>query len=135
MFTINSRRLLPVTLCASLCSFLLFAETLPPELTVPEGDPLAALLNLILNFKAMSPLVIGSAVVTILVQSLKKFLPSGNVVRAVVTGLSVIWAVLQSLIGGLSILDASVMVFLTMGGAVAIYEFAIKPFLPASPKV
>jgi len=102
-------------------------------LEVPEGDPLAALLNLVLNFKAMGPVAIGSLATTIIVQSLRKFLPSSIARKGAVVGLGVLYAVLQSIIGGLGILDALVLVLLTSGGAVALYEWVIKPIIKPKP--
>lgn len=122
-----SLAVLSFTLVSKIC----FAESIE----VPEGDPLATLLQLILNFKALGPVAIAALVVTFVVQGLKKFFPpaSSNVSRAIVTVLSVAYGIIQQVISGLSVLDSLVFVLLTMGGAVMIYEFAIKPFLPKSP--
>lgn len=110
-------------------TIMLVATVLLAEgIDVPEGDPLQALLGLITSWSAMSPIMIGSAIVTIVVQSVRKFLPSSKARKAVVVLGGVVWAVLQALINGLGLVEALVMVLLTMGGAVAIYEWVIKPF-------
>jgi len=94
----------------------------------PEGDPLASLLALITNWKASTPVVLGSAVVAFVVQAARKFLPSGAVRKGLVVVGGVVWAVFQSMINdGMGWLDGAIMVLLTMGGAVAIYEWVIKP--------
>ena len=116
-------------LIAFSCLFLITAICFAADLEVPEGDPLAALLDLITNWKALSPIGLGSGIIVVVVQSLRKFLPSSNIRRAIVVVLGVVWAVLQGLLNGMGALDMIVMVLLTSGGAVLIYEAAIKPFL------
>ena len=107
---------------------LITAVCFAVELEVPEGDPLAKLLELITNWKTLTPIAIGSGAVVV-VQLLRKFLPTSNIRRALVVVLGVAWAVFQGLLNGMGALDMIVMVLLTSGGAVLIYEAAIKPFL------
>ena len=103
-----------------------FGVCLFAEASVPEGDPLASLIALISNFKAMSPIAIGIGVVTIAVQALKAFVgESFKYKRLSVTVLGVVYGVLVSVSNGMGILEALVLGLLTSGGAVAIYE-AIK---------
>lgn len=112
-------------------SSLVFGEVLPPELTVPEGDPLAGFIQLFLNFKTLSPLAIGSSIVIIIVQALKKFMPTTNLTRGLAVGLSVAYGIFQAMISGLGFMQALVLVMFTLGGATLVYEYVIKPLLPA----
>ena len=98
-------------------------------LEVPPGDPLQSLLALIMNWKASTPIVIGIGLISVIVQSLKAFLPSSAVRKAVVVALGVAYALLQAVIGGIGWMEAAVMILLTSGGAVALYEWVIKPLL------
>lgn len=100
------------------------------DLEVPEGDPTQSLLALILSWKSLGGVGIASGLISVVVQSLRKFLPSSGVKKAVVVTLGVVYAVLQMVLGGGGIMDALVTVLLTSGGAVAIYEWAIKPLFP-----
>lgn len=113
--------------------FLALALALWPLISlaaeVPEVNALQALVDLITNWKALTPLGIGSAVIVIVVQLLKQFFPSSNVVRLVVVVLGVAYGVLTSLLNGMGIIEALVLGIITSGGAVAIYE-AVKPLLP-----
>lgn len=104
------------------------------DLEVPEGDPLATLLHLFMNIKAMAPLSIAMGLIVGVVQSLKKFLPSSAAKKGAVVFLGVVHAVLQAIFGGLSVADAVVLVLLTSGGAVAIYEWVVKPLLKKEEK-
>ena len=108
---------------------LITAVCFAVELEVPEGDPLAKLLELITNWKTLTPIGIGSGAIVVVVQLLRKFLPTSNIRRALVVVLGVACAVFQGLLNGMGALDMIVMVLLTSGGAVLIYEAAIKPFL------
>lgn len=102
-------------------------EAAPAALpSVPEVDPLTAIVELVKNYKGMSPLAIGMALVVLLMQILKMFFKdSFKYKRLAVTILSVIYAGLLALTQGLGIGEMLVTVLLTGGGAVAIYE-AIK---------
>jgi hypothetical protein len=107
-------------------SLMIFAFSALADLpAVPDGDPLTLLLNLVMNYKTMGPLALGVAGVTVVMQVLKKFVGDFKYKRLVVTALSVAYAVLLSLVSGLSLLQAAVAALITGGGAVALYE-AIK---------
>ncbi len=103
-------------------------------LDVPVVEPLGALLALITSFSAMSPIAIASAVIVILVQLMNKFLTTSVAKKGAVVALGVVYALVQKVMGGMGWLDAAALVMLTSGGAVAIYEFVIKPLLPKPAK-
>jgi hypothetical protein len=105
-----------------LISAVSFAALVP----VPDGDPLLALLSLIQNWKVATPLVIGSGLIIVIVEALKKFVGDSLWTRAAITVLGVAYSFLVSLTNGGSLLDVTVMTFIVSGGAVAIYE-AVKP--------
>lgn len=93
---------------------------------IPDGDPLKTLLDLFQNWKALSPVAIGAAIVCALAQGVKSILGDGfKYKRLLVTVLGVLWGVLMTMSSGLTLLQAFVMVITVSGGAVAIYE-AIK---------
>lgn len=102
-----------------------FAEV---PVVVPDGDPLQALLSLILGWKAMAPLAIGSAIIVVVVQAMKKLLPEFKYKRLIVAVLGVLYGVMLALSNGMGVLEAAVAALFVSGGAVAIYE-AIKPAL------
>lgn len=101
-----------------LISILVFAQAGQ----IPDGDPLKALVDLITNWQTMSPIAIGLAVVVIGTQALKKFAPDWPYNRLTVSLLSVIYGVVTAVTGGASWTSAAVLVLITGGGAVAIYE-------------
>ena len=94
---------------------------------IPDGDPFAVLVHLLSNYKAMGPLVIASASVTIIVQFIRRFLVDSRARKLVVLLLSIVAAILQKVISGMPWMDALVMAFFTMGGAVSLYEWFVKP--------
>jgi hypothetical protein len=70
----------------------------------------------------MSPLAIGAAAVVVLTQAIKKFWPNWPYNRLTVSVLSVIYGIVYALMNGANFLNASVLVLITGGGAVAVYE-------------
>lgn len=94
---------------------------------VPDGDPLVALIHLVMNFKASGPLVIAATVVTILVQGVKRFVPDFKYTLGVTIFGGVLYGILQSLQSGLSLAESLVFIFITSGGATVIYEYFTKP--------
>jgi hypothetical protein len=125
------KKYLGVSALVLLCftSLVLWAE----GLEVPEGDPLAAALALWTQWKTATPIAIGSLIITFVVQALKKFLPSSGVTRVVVVLGGVAYTILQKIMTGMGWAEALVLVLLTMGGAVLIYEMVIKPLFPKKP--
>lgn len=112
-----------------LCLLVLSVSVLAADLVpVPEGDPLVLLLDLIKNWKASTPIAIGSMIVVIIVQVLKKFVGESLYTRASVTVLGVAYSILVTMQKGASLLEAAIMALLVSGGAVAIYE-AISPLI------
>ena len=106
-------------------SFAAFAEGIVP----PDGDPLATLLQMLMNWQALSPLAIGASVIVIVMQVMKKYVGDFNFKRLLVTLLGVVWGVVTARMNGLGLLEALVAALITSGGAVALYE-AVKPLLP-----
>jgi type IV secretory pathway VirB2 component (pilin) len=107
-----------LALCLIMVSVNLWAD----GIVVPDGDPLAMLLALIQNWGAWGPLAIGSAVIAIAVQALKKFAGDFSYKRLVITVLGVVYGVVVALAQGSGVVSALVMALITSGGAVAIYE-------------
>lgn len=97
------------------------------SIVVPEGDPLAALLNLVMNWSSIAPLVKASAIIMVAVQAFKKFVPTFQYLKVVVVIGGVIYGFIQSMMTGMSLANAAVFVLLTSGGAVAIYELLKTP--------
>ncbi len=108
------------------CPVVLFAVDVP--IVVPDADPFQLLLQLVTNFKAMGPLAIGAAIITLLVQVLKKFVGDFPYKRAVVASLGVVYGVVLAMLQGLGVLEALVTALFVSGGAVAIYE-GLKPVM------
>lgn len=111
---------------------------------IPEGDPIASLVKLITDWKSMSPIALGIALVILLVQiskagwieSLFKLFGWSHVLewkRAIVTISGVVYGVLYLINTGSHWLSALAVAVLSSGGAVAIYE-AIKPLFPNKKK-
>ena len=101
---------------------------------VPDVDPLVELLKLIQTWGAAGPLVIGASVITIVVQALKKFAPDFQYKRLLVVFLSCVYSVILSLSGGVDIASSLVMVLVTSGGAMALYEAFKSPLNKAVGK-
>lgn len=100
---------------------------------VPEVDPAKAIVELVTNWKTMSPVAIGSMIILILVQILKsslfgQFFKHLEWKRLLITILGVIYGILYLVSTGTSWLSAAVIGLISAGGAVAIYE-AVKPLL------
>ncbi len=107
--------------------FLLASSAYAGVLDIPDGDPFATLLNLVLNWSAVAPFAKAVAVIVFLVQALKKFAPGFQYLRTVVIVGGVVAAILQSIASGMTIQNAVVFVLLTSGGAIAIYELFKTP--------
>lgn len=89
---------------------------------VPEVDPIAALVDLIKNWKAITPIGLGIGVVTILVGAIRKFASGFKYSRVAVAVLSAVYGILLAVTEGLGWGDGAIFALLTGGGAVAIYE-------------
>ena len=112
--------------------FLLPVVALADGIEVPEGDPLATLLNLVVNFKTLGVLGIASAVTVLVAQGIKKFVPEYNnsaVAKGVVVLMGVVWAIIGKVMTGVGAVEASALVLFTMGGASVIYDYILKPLL------
>lgn len=94
---------------------------------VPDGDPLSALLNLVLNFKTISPLAIASSAIVIFVQLVKKYMPGFKYYDIVVVLGGLIYGTIQSLMSGMDIFSSLVFIFITSGGAMMLYNLFKTP--------
>jgi len=104
--------------------FLLLASDVSPE-------PTTTLLDLIKNWKEMTPLGIGMGLVSMLVQALKSDKLGGlfknfKYKRTLIVILGQIYAIGLMVVQGSSWISAIITGLISSGGAVAIYE-AIKP--------
>jgi hypothetical protein len=96
-------------------------------IVVPDADPLSTLLGLIAKWSSVSPLVLASSVVVIITQAVKKFVPGFAYTKIVVVVGGIIYGVIQSLITGMTFINAVVFVMLTSGGAMALYDVFRSP--------
>lgn len=119
----KTRLCLTVLGLSAFAALALFAS----PIDVPDGDPLVALINLLLNFKASGPLVIAATVVTIVVQGVKRFAPDFKYTLGVTIFGGVVYGVCQALLSGLGLVESLVFIFVTSGGATVIYEYLTKP--------
>lgn len=104
-------------------TFVLFgAAAHGQDFPIPDVDPLAQLLLLIRDWKAMGPLALGMAITVFLVQVVKRFAPGFQYSRLAVTVLSVVYAVLLAVSSGRTWLESAIAVIVVGGGAIAIYE-------------
>lgn len=91
---------------------------------VPDGDVAQILLKLATDWKTLGTLGALVLILLLSVQAVKKFLPDTNKYkRLIVLSLSVIYSILSGLvIPGSNAATVIVTVFITSGGAVALYE-------------
>jgi len=94
------------------------------EFPVPEGDVAAILLSLATNWKALGVMGIISALTLVSVQVIKKFVPEDfKWKRLIVLGVSIAYSILSGvLVPGSNVVSVIITVFLSSGGAVALYE-------------
>ena len=107
-----------------LVSAVVFADA---SIVVPDGDPLGALLSLVMSWASVAPLVKASTIIMIAVQAFKKFLPDFLYMKVIVVVGGIIYGTVQSMMTGMSLVNAVVFVLLTSGGAVALYELIKTP--------
>lgn len=88
---------------------------------VPEGDGFANLLALILNFKTMATLAIGSAAIVVVMQLMKKFFDF-KYQRLVNIVLGLANAVILSIAAGVTLPEALAAAMFTSGGASILYN-------------
>lgn len=103
-------------------AFMFACVAFGQDFPMPEVDPLPALLELIKNWKAVTPLGIGMTLIVILVQLLKTVAQGFKYSRLAVVFLSVVYAALLQFSQGVGIWSALISAFIVGGGAVAIYE-------------
>lgn len=97
---------------------------LAQDIALPEADVAAILLNLATNYKTLGVIGILSGVTLVTVQAVKAFAPdSWKFKRLTVLVVSLAYSVLSgALIPGSNMVSVMITVFLTSGGAVALYE-------------
>lgn len=111
-----------------IASMALVSGVAMASIVVPDGDALQLLLQLLTQWSSLSPLAIGSILIVIAMQVLKMFAGDFKFKRLAVVLLGCIYAVIQSRIQGLDIGNAVVLMLISSGGAVALFE-AIKPLI------
>lgn len=89
---------------------------------VPGVDPLQELLDLVKNWRAITPLALAMTAVTVSTSILKNLAPEFKYKRLAVVVLSVIYGGLGAFMAGSSVLDSLIFALISGGGAVAIYE-------------
>ncbi len=94
------------------------------DFVVPEGDVAALLMNLAVNWKALGVMGIISVLTLVSVQAIKAFVPDNfKFKRLIVLGVSIVYSILSGvLIPGSNWVSVVVTVFITSGGAAALYE-------------
>lgn len=114
---------------------LVFSSLALAQVAVPDVDISKGILDLILGYKVLGPIGIGSGVIVLLVNILKSDF-FGNlfknlnplIKRLIITILGVIYGVLFQVQSGIGWGNAIVTGLLASGGAVAIWE-AVKPLI------
>lgn len=94
---------------------------------LPAGDGLSNLLSLILNWKTLSAVGIGTAVILVAGQLLKQYLPEDadgkpKYKRLAMLLLAVAYSVLVGVGSGAGLLPTLLLVLVTKGGAAELYE-------------
>lgn len=111
------------------CSQIVFAEEVSvaikasaqlPE--IPDVDTFQQAMTILKNWRTMSPVALGVAVVIFFTALLKKNIPGFKYKRLTVTVLAVAYGILVGAQAGLGWAETAVAALLTGGGAVAIYE-------------
>lgn len=114
---------------------LVFSSLALAQVAVPDVEISKGILDLILGYKVLGPIGIGSGVIVLLVNVLKSDF-FGNlfknlnplIKRLIITVLGVIYGVLFQVQSGIGWGNAIVTGLLASGGAVAIWE-AVKPLI------
>lgn len=97
---------------------------LAADFQIPEGDVAAILLNLATNYKTLGVIGIISGLTLVSVQAIKAFVPEQWQYKRLITlAVSIVYSILSGiLIPGSNVVSVIVTVFITSGGAVALYE-------------
>lgn len=101
----------------------LFAEA---AITVPDGDPLTALLSLFQNFSAASAIGKAILVIVLAVQAMKKFFPAFQYQEVFTLIAGLVYGFLQALQSGMSLINSGIFVLITSGGAILVYDYFLK---------
>lgn len=111
--------LLAVTILST--SFALMAQSAFPE---PSGDITALLLNLATNYKTLGMFGIMSILIVLSTQAVKQWVnPEWKFKRLIVLIMSIAYSIISALvIPGANVVSVIVTVFVSSGGAVALYE-------------
>lgn len=120
----NRINVLLISAMAFVLTMLFVTVARAADFAVPDGDIAAMLLNLATNYKTLGVIGIISVVTLVSVQVIKKFVPEEfKWKRLIVLGVSIVYSVLSGvLVPGSSVVSVIITVFLTSGGAVALYE-------------
>lgn len=96
------------------------------DFPIPEGDVAAILIGLASNWKALGIIGIISGLTIVSVQAIKKFVSDEwKYKRLTVLAISIVYSILSGLVvPGSNVVSVVITVFLTSGGAMALYEAA-----------
>jgi hypothetical protein len=111
-------------LLAFCVAMLIPMTSMAADFVIPEGDVTAILLNLATNYKTLGIVGILSALTMISVQAIKAFVPEQWQYKRLITLIvAIAYSVLSGiLLPGSNVVSVIVTVFITSGGAVALYE-------------
>jgi len=118
--------MLAALVCVGLVDYLMVSAVAQVGPSVPEVNVLEQLGQLVIGWSALGAIAKASAFVLITVQVMKQ--ASFKYKRIAVIVMSIVYGVLQLVIGGESPVAASMAVLVSGGGAVALYN-ALKPLL------
>lgn len=116
-----------IALALALLPITAFAVT-----QVPEVDPVATLIDLVKNWEVYAPLVKAAAIIAVIVQAVKTFMPSFPYSRLILASVGLVYGVIDAVITGRSFFDALVFVFITSGGAMILYDVLKNPVAVAT---
>ena len=101
-----------------------FAQEVIESFPIPEGDISALILKLATDYKTLGAMGIIVLAVLLSVQLIKKFVNDGwKYKRLLVLGVSIVYSILSGVVlPGSNIITVIVTVFITSGGAIALFE-------------
>lgn len=113
-----------VMVTAMLFSVLAFAQEVVASFPIPEGDIAKLLIQLATDYKTLGVLGIIIIITLVSVEVIKKFVSDQwKFKRLLVLGVSIVYSLLSGfVVQGSNVLTVIVTVFITSGGAMALYE-------------
>lgn len=122
-----------LNIVSALCFFALAVSFVIPTfandiLNPPEVDIFEQIATLATNWKMLTPVLKGSAIVVILTQIVKQYFKDFKYNKILVAVLSCVYGVFSLLVDGSSVGASIAMVLISYGGAPILYD-ALKPFL------